>query len=131
MRHIAALALVLLTGCYTDATNCTPTTLEAEDADKVDLRAVSRSSVLKATLRTAAGPVGGKRLIFEVRDDGATVYEGGARTDSRGAGSYDLKRVDQTALVALARGDEYLVTFDGDTTYCSSSDEADFRVLNT
>lgn len=129
MRYAAVLALLALPAC-TETLNCTPTTIRAQDADKVDAASVGRSSVLTATL-TATAPVSGKKLVFEVRDEGATVYEGEARTDSKGVARYDLKRVDQSALVALARADGYQVTFDGDATYCASSDEAAFRVLNT
>lgn len=131
MRYVVvALALLGLPAC-TEGVNCAPTTIEAESADKVDVRAAGRSSVLSATLRASTAPVTGKKLVFEVRDEGATVYEGEARTDGSGVARYDLKRVDQAALVALARGDGYQVTFDGDATYCSSSDEAAFRVLDT
>lgn len=127
---LAAIVLAALPGC-TDAAGCTPTTTTAEPADKVDVRALGRSSVLSAELLADGAPVSGKKVVFEARDEGATVYEGEARTDRNGVARFDLKRVDQAALVALARADAYQATFDGDQTYCSSSDEAPFQVLDT
>ena len=127
---LASLALLALPGC-TEVASCAPTTMAAEPADKVDLRALGRSSVLSAELLADGVPVAGKKVVFEARHEGATVYEGEARTDRNGVARFDLKRVDQAALVALARADAYQATFDGDASYCSSSDEARFEVLNS
>ena len=129
---LATAAVACLPACYVEnSSKCTRTEVQAEPADKVDLRAVGRSSVVSAELMAGDTPLSGKRLVFEIRDGGSTLYEGEARTDRSGVARYDLKRVDQAALLALARADDFQATFDGDGTYCSSGDEAPFKLLNT
>ena len=112
-----------------ESVDCERTTTEAETANKVDLT-VGRSSTLAATLRAGDGTgLSGKPLRFAVLDDGAEVYHAEGSTGSDGVARVDLKRVDVGALQGLARADEFRASFAGDTTYCSSSDDADFRVV--
>ncbi len=124
------LACTLFAACEGGAVGCTPTTTEAETADKVDLTAVGRSSTIGATLKVASSgeAIPGKTLRFAVFDDGAEVYATEGSTGSDGSARVDLKRVDTGALQGLARGDEFRAAFSGDSTYCSSSDDAEFRV---
>ena len=124
------LAVAVLPGCYVESADCTPSTTTAKPADKVDVRAATSSAVVEARLTADGAPLSGRRLTFEILDDGATVYETTATTGSTGTARADLKRADAQALVALARADQFRASFGGDGTYCSSSDEAQFRTVN-
>lgn len=128
---LGVLLLPLLIAACENTATCTPTTTEAEAADKVDLTAVGRSSTLGATL-TVSGTgqaLSGKTLKFSVFDDDAQVYRDEGSTGSDGSTRIDLKKIEPGALQGLARGDEFRAAFEGDSTYCSSSDDAEFRVL--
>lgn len=129
---LGLVAAVLSLGMSGDCeSSCEPTTTDAETADKVDLTAVGRSSTLGAKLTVSATGqlLSGKTLRFAVFDDDAEVYAENGSTGSDGVARIDLKRVELPALQGLARGDEFRAAFAGDSTYCSSSDDADFRVL--
>lgn len=122
--------LLLLPACYGPYDdNCTPTRIAARPADKVNLGALSRSAVLSARLTARGAPLSARTLTFDVQDDGATVYTTDGRTNSDGVASIDLKRADADALIALGRGDQFLVTFDRDGTYCGSSGNAAFHTV--
>jgi hypothetical protein len=112
-----------------DSADCTPTTTEATRADKLDLTAASRSAVLEARLTADDKPLAGKTLRFAVLADGAEVFFETAATGADGKARIDLKQVRLDALQAIVRGDQFRATFGGDSTYCSSADDADFRVL--
>lgn len=127
---VALLALAALPACTVDSTGCTPTTTTARPADKVNVRAAGSSAVVEARLTADTAGLSGKRLTFEILDDGATVYETSATTGSTGTARADLKRADAEALVALARADEFRASFAGDSTYCSSDDSARVRIVN-
>ena len=125
----AALALPALSACYVDASDCTPTTTQATPADKVNVGTLGRSAVLRARLTTGSGPVAGRQLTFEVLDDDASVYTADATTEADGTARIDLKRADPGALLAIVRGDAFRASFDGDGTYCGSSDRAAFHAV--
>lgn len=126
----ALLALAALPGCYATPASCTPTTMAAKPADKVNLRAAGSSAVVEARLTADGAGLDAERISFEVLDDGASVHETSATTGANGTARTDLKRADPQALVALARADEFRASFAGDGTYCASSDEAPFRVVS-
>lgn len=115
----------LVSGCDT---TCIPTTTTATEALKVDLETPRGSSTLTAELVAEGAPLTGRLLTFDVQDDGASVHSGDAATSARGTASYDLKRAEAQALVAIVRADAFVAAFAGDATYCASSDEAGFRV---
>jgi len=135
MRRHAALALaVTLTiagtsACAGDAVGCTPTQTAAVDADKVDLSAVSQSSTLSATLTSGGTGLGGESLRFAVLDDGAQVYVIDGVTGADGTARVDVKQLDVSALQAVVRGNSFRAGFEGDSTYCSSADDAAFKVV--
>lgn len=122
--------LSLPVGC-TDAVGCKPTTTTARGASKVDLAAAPSSATLSARLAVAADdqPLSGKVLRFSVLDHGAAVYSASASAGTNGVASLDLKRLEPNALAAIARGDSFRAAFAGDNTYCSSSDDAPFRLV--
>ncbi len=124
----AALCFFPLSGCEID-TNCTRTTTSARRADKVNVAAVSSSSVVEATLRTASGPLDGRTLTFEVLDDDAAVYTAEGTTGSNGTARVDLKRADAGALLAIVRADAFRASFGGDGTYCASSGRTGFHAV--
>lgn len=119
----------VVTSCV-DATDCTPTTLDAAPASRLDLSATSRSSTLEARLSVEASgePLAGKSLRFAVTDDGAEIADVRGSTVADGVARVDLKRINLPAVEALARGNAFAASFAGDTTYCSSADSADFGV---
>ena len=125
----ALVALAALPGC-TVQSECTPTRTTARPADKVDVRSPTGSAVVQALLTSDGQPLDAKRLTFEILDDGSTVYETSASTGSAGTARADLKRLDPSAVVALARADSFRASFAGDATYCSSGDDAQFRTVN-
>ena len=126
----AGLGLVSSVAGCTDAVGCTPTTIDATPASRVDLGATSRSATLAARLSvTASGePLPGKSLRFAVTNDGAEVAEFTGSTVADGFARVDLKRIDVPAVNALARGKGFAASFAGDATYCSSADTAEFSV---
>jgi len=126
----AAVAAVSLAGCYVDG-DCTPTRVAAERADKVNVGAATRSAVVEAVLTAEGKPLSGRRLMFEILDDDASVYDDEASTGGDGMARIDLKRADPAALLAVVRADEYRASFAGDATYCSSSDDAPFKAIRT
>ena len=126
----ALLVLAAATAC-TEPTDCTPTRVVAEDATKVDLRAVTRSATIEARLTAANEPLAGRRLSFEVLDDGASIHEANAATGADGTARVDLKRADPATLVALARADEFRASFAGDARYCSASDDGAFGTVRS
>jgi hypothetical protein len=129
-RILPALALLALPACAEDATGCTPTTTTAHQAAKVDLSVTSRSSVVTATLRAKGGRrLSGKRLTFDIVDDGRNVYTDDATTGSDGTAAVDLKRADPDALLAIVRADAFSASFGGDDTYCSSYGRAGFHAV--
>lgn len=111
--------------------SCIPTTTTATVADKVDLTAVGQSSTLtaKLTVTETGEALSGKTLKFSVYDDGEQVYREEGSTVSGGVLTIDLKKLDIPSLRGIARGDQWQAAFEGDSTYCSSSDDKDFRVL--
>ena len=119
-------AAVLVGGCET---TCIPTTITATNARKIDLVTPKSSSTLTATLTAEGSPLSGRTMRFDVQAGGDTVYSDDATTSRDGAASYDLKRVDAQALAGLVRGDGFVAAFAGDGTYCSSSDDAGFKVV--
>ncbi|HVE94142.1 MAG TPA: hypothetical protein VNB24_04415 [Acidimicrobiales bacterium] len=130
-----ALVGVLVAGALTACaeTDCTPTRSTATEAAKVDLTAASNSSVIEShlTVRESNEPIPGRVLRFAVSSDGSELYDTTASTGDDGFARVDLKRVDKDALVAVARGDTFSASFAGDSTYCASSDTAEFRVVKT
>lgn len=133
MRRLAIPAAVLplaSLACYYDS-DCTPTRVVAQRADKVNLGAATRSAVITATLTANGAPLSGRELTFDVLDDGSTVYDDEARTGGGGSASVDLKRADPAVLLAVVRADEFRASFAGDATYCSSSDDAPFHAVRT
>jgi len=126
LRALLALPLLALPACYVDS-DCVRTTTSAREASKV--RLAGGSAVVTATLRANGDGLDGKELTFEILDDGASVYTAEARTGSDGTARYDLKRASADALLAIARADAFRASFDGDETYCSSSDQAGFHTV--
>lgn len=127
---LAALLLLPVTACTTTSTGCVPTTMATEDASKVDLASPGRSSTVSARLTEGEGqPLPGKRVTFELKDDGAGVHEATATSGSDGWARIDLKRADPNTVLALVRADEVAASFAGDSRYCSSADEAPFRIV--
>ena len=136
MRHpaliAAALAAASLTGCYVESADCTPTRVIARPASKVNVGATSRSAVIEARLVVTATDkaLPGKPLDFEVLDDDSAVYRTETSTGSNGTARVDLiKRADVDAVVGIVRADSFRASFDGDSTYCSSSDAAGFSAV--
>lgn len=119
-------ASTLALGCDT---TCIPTSTAAVDARKVDVVTPEATSVLRATLTADGSPLSGRVMRFDVQDDGDTVYADDASTGRSGVASYDLKRVDAQALAGLVRGNGFVAAFEGDGTYCASSDDARFKVV--
>ena len=124
----AALALLSVTACE-GTTNCTPTRTEARAATKVNVGALSRSAVIDATLTANGEPLSGLTLEFEVLDDDRAVYRADGSTGGNGIARHDLKRADADALLGIVRGDAFRASFDGNATYCASSDEAAFSAV--
>ena len=122
---LVVLAALTVTACEPQ-TDCTPTRTHADNATKVNLGAVSRSATVTATL-VGGEPLAGRTLTFEILDDSASVYTVDATTGTDGVATADLKRADADALLAIVRADAFRATFDGDATYCRSSDRAAFH----
>jgi len=126
----AVASMASLAGCYYDS-DCAPTRVVAQRADKVNLGAAARSAVVTATLTAGGTPLPGRTLTFDVLDDGSSVYDDDARTGADGSASVDLKRADPAAIVAVVRADHVRASFAGDSAYCASSDDAAFRAVRS
>ena len=114
--------LAVAPGCE----SCEETTTDAVPAEKLSVRA----AVLEAELTSGDAKVLGVPIRFEVLDDGKVVYTDEATTQLSGRARIDLKtRLDAQALVALVRADAWRATFPGNSTYCSSADDAPFRLI--
>lgn len=123
------LLLGLLPGC--EETSCTPTQTEAAPATLADAGAPTASAVLEARLTAAGAPLPGATLEFDVRRRGGEfsfVAEGATGAD--GVARVDLKE-EAGRILAGATADAFRARFDGDGVHCSSSDEAEVRVLGT
>lgn len=120
----AAVIANVTTRC--DAPNCIPTTMESRSAVKVS---VSRGGVLEARLTAEESALPGKPVTAWVFDDDESLYREDASTDADGRLRIDLKKLNTGALTGLARGDRWEAVFAGDADYCSSADDASFRLL--
>ncbi|MCU1623984.1 MAG: hypothetical protein JWL79_2829 [Frankiales bacterium] len=130
MRSLApALLLLPLLAACTDATGCTATTMTASDATKVDLKVLG-SAVLRARLTAKGTGVAGKTIVFTLRAGDSDVFRGESSARADGTASLDLKsQLNASALLAVVRATAFTASFPGDTTYCSSADDAAFRTL--
>jgi hypothetical protein len=90
---------------------------------------IQRGGVLEARLTTKESALPDKPVTAWVFDDDESLYREDASTDANGRVVVDLKKLNTGALTGLARGDRWKAVFEGDATYCSSADDAPFRLL--
>jgi hypothetical protein len=124
--------MVVFVGC--EGIDCTPTAMEAKEGAVLNVANVAASSTLQASLTAEDAPLPAKTVEFyiEIGDDRDLVGE--AETGSDGTATLDLKTQLDADIVreiaAVATGDgAFEANFDGDSTFCSSADEAPIRVL--
>lgn len=130
MKNRLVLVLCLLAAISFSACEdgCTPTETAASESKVANLESVASSGVLSARLTSGTSPIPGKTIEFWIDQAGEQKLAGEGQTGGDGVATLDLKtRPVPLATGAVARS--YEARFDYDGQYCSSSDEAEFKVV--